>query len=56
MNNKNGENNYFYVFARIHWGIKGPAKAEGTTQEKLPVFRKTRSRIKTHTLNFCKST
>ena len=31
---------------REHWGLPDPAKAEGTEEEKLAVFRKVRDEIK----------
>jgi len=32
---------------REHWGLPDPAKAEGTEEEKLEIFRKVRDEIKT---------
>jgi arsenate reductase (thioredoxin) len=32
--------------ARIHWGFRDPAKAEGTEEERLRVFRRVRDEIK----------
>lgn len=40
---------------RIHWSIKHPASIEGTMEERLVVFRKTRDEIKTKIEEFLKS-
>ncbi len=38
----------------IHWGINDPAKVEGTNEEKVLAFRKTREQIMHKILNFSK--
>ena len=37
---------------KIHWDLEDPAAAEGSEEEKLPIFRKVRDEIKRNILTF----
>ena len=39
-------------YIKIHWDLEDPAQAQGTEEEKIKVFRKTRNQIKKHILKF----
>ncbi|MCM8786828.1 MAG: arsenate reductase ArsC [Candidatus Omnitrophica bacterium] len=43
-------------YEKIHWSLKDPAEAQGTEEEKLEIFRKTRDKIKEFILDFLKKT
>ncbi len=47
--------NYFFNSAIFHWSLADPAKAQGTEEEKLAEFRKTRERIKDLCKNWLRS-
>jgi len=40
---------------RIHWSLEDPASANGTTEERLSVFRKVRDEIKNRIEEFLKA-
>ncbi|MBI3991205.1 MAG: arsenate reductase ArsC [Candidatus Omnitrophica bacterium] len=39
-------------YKKMHWSFEDPACAEGTKEEKLNIFRKTRDEIKNNVVNF----
>jgi arsenate reductase len=43
-------------YEKIHWNLEDPAVVQGTEEEKLNVFRKTRDKIKEYVLGFLKTT
>ena len=43
-------------YEKVHWDLEDPAVAQGTKEEKLNVFRKTRDEIKERLLSFLKMT
>lgn len=43
-------------YEKIHWNLEDPAEAQGTEEEKLAVFRKTREGIRKRVEEFIKST
>lgn len=47
--------NYFPLSKKFHWSLKDPAKAQGTEEEILVEFRKTRDKIKELSENWMKS-
>jgi arsenate reductase len=42
-------------YEKVHWDLEDPALAQGTEEEKLNVFRKTRGKIKECVLGFLKA-
>ena len=43
-------------YEKVHWDLEDPAVVQGTEEEKLNVFRKTRDKIKECVLGFLKTT
>jgi arsenate reductase len=42
-------------YEKVHWDLEDPAIAQGTEEEKLEIFRKTRDKIKEFILDFLKT-
>ena len=42
-------------YKKIHWDLEDPAKADGSEQEKLAVFREIRTKINKNVLEFLRS-